>query len=580
MMQPPHQLQKNEEAGEPTVDVGAMTLAVDEISAVAAVVNGELSSVSAIASAEDELESMTNNDAEASETDNITTKMKDRDMVHSTVADDATNGAPDKNNGHYQQNQNRYGVDKMTQSRRRQPSWLMSTIATLHTKSPLVQCLMSRRIIMISVLFTSFVLYRLHQVDQVSFLRNQLIQEEKYHMRRKYKTGLEIGNNEIIVPIVEREWDRMLFGIFTYDSPNEAKLRAVNRETHLSYFKHHVDILGGNRSDVICSLHQLLNNSTLAQDSESCRIVYSFVMGGGIGHANMTMKQGDLRRNGGENQTFGVKTRCLWEDPECGGKNIDRWTLSSPKFDVSSTLAQELKDYNDITLLSIPENHELGKTDTWFTYMAMLTSQYPELQIGFVGKIDSDNFIRWPVFFQWLSSYAKDPIVSNVGIAMNTTPFIYAGYAISKRICAKPQYNWVGLRPEFIAEWFVAGAHVYLSTPLVQHVYMHGTTLQRKKEVWILGEDLQLANMAYSDPKIIPNILNHRYGQYGAYINTHCFNDPVLFRKEYYKSYPEQEKRVTDGLISNSMNGTEGARASKGYIKWAKQQHAEQAGVV
>ena len=83
----------------------------------------------------------------------------------------------------------------------------------------------------------------------------------------------------------------------------------------------------------------------------------------------------------------------------------------------------------------------------------------------------------------------------------------------------------------------------YMSTPLAQHVFMDGTSLQRKKEVWIVGEDMQLANMAYSDPKITPFTLNHRYGDGGYEISVHCVNNPINYRDWYYKLYPEQQEQ-------------------------------------
>ena len=413
-----------------------------------------------------------------------------------------------------------------------------------------------------------------HQEDFI--LKNNYHREiilaagEENHSRRRGNsiTGSSIGSDKIIVPLVERKWDRMLFGIFTYDSPNEASLRAVNRETHLSYFHHH-GVSEGNRTGLICSLKELLDNSTLARDPESCRIVYSFVIGGGVGHADVDMTKqvgAPTRQSGGDDKMmFNAKTRCLWEDPECGGKDINQWTLDVPKCNISDTFARELREYKDITLLSIPENHELGKTDTWFTYTSMLTWQYPELQIGFVGKIDSDNFIRWPVFINYLERYAKKPITA-------AKPFIYGGYAIDKKTCSGPTYGYACAQENFIAEVFVSGALVYMSTQLAQHVFMYGTTFERKRNIWIVGEDMQLANMAYSDPKIIPFVINHRSGQYGSYINLHCFNDPALYRREYYKYHPDQEKKVMNAVLTNLMSGTEGARASKGYIKWAQKQ--------
>lgn len=88
-------------------------------------------------------------------------------------------------------------------------------------------------------------------------------------------------------------------------------------------------------------------------------------MGGGIGDEYMKRKVDKLEK--GRYSNANVKTRCLWEDPECGGRDITKWTLDAPKCNISSTLANEMKEYNDITFLSIPENHELGEFESMST---------------------------------------------------------------------------------------------------------------------------------------------------------------------------------------------------------------------
>lgn len=277
----------------------------------------------------------------------------------------------------------------------------------------------------------------------------------------------------------------------------------------------------------------MLRNETLALDGKACRVVYSFVMGGGAGgDASLRSK---VKKGQNRNVVSSVKTRCLYEDPECGGTDVSRWTLAKPECNASQALMNERSKHDDITLLSVPENHELGKTDTWFTYASMLSRSRPDLQLGSIGKIDSDNFIRWPVFYKYLDGNRD---------AMDKHPFFYGGYAIHKKVCSGRSYHMVCANPAFIAEVFAAGAIVYLSTPLAQHVYMDGTTLERKLGVWIVGEDMQLANMAYSDPTMKPYVINHRYGEGGYEINFHCFNDPARYRREYYKLYPKQKTMV------------------------------------
>jgi len=390
------------------------------------------------------------------------------------------------------------------------------------------------RILISFILFAFTSLYTLNQESFIIY---------SFHLGDKTKkNATKNGATTILTaPLAEREWDRMLFGIFTYDSPNEAEIRNANRETHLNYFRYQYEE-EKTRPDVICSLNELLTNATLARDPESCRVVYTFVMGGGAS-SDLSLRMKVNKLPGGRMAVTEVKTRCLWEDPECGGTDVDRWTLDSPACNVSKALKEELESQkSDITLLSIPENHELGKTDTWFTYVAMLTRARSDLQIGFVGKLDSDNFVRWPVFFKYLQTHKEN---------MQTKPYIYGGYAIHRKTCSGKVYARACLSPRVIFEFFASGAMSYLSTPLAQHVFMDGTTLERKKEVWIVGEDMQLGNMAYSDPRFIPFIINHRYGGLGQYINTHCSNNVTMYRREYYGIYRDQLKKM-EAAVANA----------------------------
>ena len=352
-----------------------------------------------------------------------------------------------------------------------------------------------------------------------------------------------------LMPLPERAWERMLFGIFTYDNTNEFDLRKAARETHLIYYKYYsenADSIHGERNniraDTICSLQELLTNSTLARDAESCRIVYTFVTGGGIGNENLKRHAKTMLRDDKDNSNaLAFKTRCLYDDPDCGGQDINKWVLSNPQVNISESMASELQEYDDITFLSIPENLELGKTDTWFTYLAILTSQHPELQIGFVGKCDSDNLIRWPIYLDWIERTQKDAIAKY--------QYIYGGFMVNKYICSGKTWGKVCTKPGFIAERFAPGAFVYISTPLAHHVFMNGTTLERKREVWIIGEDLQLGNMVYSDPNITDNemddngklyIMDHRRG--GNNVNFHPLKTYDDIRNKWYELYPDQKE--------------------------------------
>ena len=321
---------------------------------------------------------------------------------------------------------------------------------------------------------------------------------------------------------VDGRWERMLIGIFSYDNLNEFELRMANRETHLNYFKR---IAGGSDDDnTICSLQEILGNQTLIADERQCRIVYTFVMGGGTRNDNLRLKNGRGLDLGSINKT--VKTRCLWQDPECGGTDIDEWTVDTPQFDATIHLQEEMKMNKDITFLSISENHELGKTDTWFTYSAMLTKRRPDLGIRFTAKLDSDNF---------LSYYALQSYMKQHKQLFGDKQYIYGGFVIYKAVCSGRAYGFVCRDPGFIAPLFMGGAFTYLSTPLAQHVYLNGTSLERKKQVWIPREDMQLGNMAYSDPSIAVEIVTHN--KYPLFLNKHCFGNPVDYRREFAKQF-------------------------------------------
>src|SRR6056300_633210 len=80
--------------------------------------------------------------------------------------------------------------------------------------------------------------------------------------------------------------------------------------------------------------------------------------------------------------------------------------------------------------------------------------------------------------------------------------YIYGGFVVYKGVCSGPNYGYACRDRRFIAPLFMAGAFTYLSTPLAEHVYLNGTSLERKKEVWIPREDMQIGNMVYSDPSI------------------------------------------------------------------------------
>lgn len=365
-------------------------------------------------------------------------------------------------------------------------------------------------------------------------------------------------------PIVRR----MLFGIFTYDTPNEHELRQTNRAALLRVFKNRaarggsgggeddekiMDALTANNTNdnVVCTLSELMGNETLARSAESCRFVFTFVMGGGEAgnqatRAKLTQKVNDLNTKSQNatkkeqkdfiNSGLKPRTRCLYEDPECGGIDLGKWVIPDPASGTNASASELWKSEldrhrSDTTILGIPENHQLGKTDTWFTHATMLTRWRPDLRIDFVGKMDGDNSMRFHTFARFLIE-KRDEI--------NAHPYVHGGWVVRRNECLRPSWGKVCAGSEFIAPLFVTGAISYLSTPLAQSVYLDGTTLEQKRDVWIGLEDLQVSNMAYSNPKIDPGeilVLNHR-GRSKPSITSHCKNKPLCLRKEYCDAYP------------------------------------------
>ena len=340
--------------------------------------------------------------------------------------------------------------------------------------------------------------------------------QENYHSVINHNISVESWG--------DGRWDRFLIGIFSYDHPNEYDLRVANRDTHLNYFQQQHSAINDNRAFTICSLQEVLKNASLFEDRSRCRILYTFVMGGGIRDDNLRNKMGRGLNMTLVNNT--ILTRCLWQDPICGGEDILQWTLKNPKFNTSSQLDDEIQKNQDITFLSISENHELGKTDTWFTYAAMLTKIRPDLNIRFISKLDSDNFISYDRFEKFLGN-AKEQIKSE--------KYIYGGSVVYKEVCSGRAYGYLCKDPQVIARLFMPGAFVYLSVPLAQHVFMNGTTLGRKKEVWVPREDVQLGNMVYSSDDIAVGVLNHNKFRG---ISRHFFNNATSYREDYIRLYP------------------------------------------
>lgn len=279
---------------------------------------------------------------------------------------------------------------------------------------------------------------------------------------------------------------RFLFGIFTFDSDNEYMLRRGHRMTYLKWFKfhHHLSpekILEKNYPSVdgICSLNHLLTNKTLAQDPDSCFIIYTYVVGGGNPKTRPTI--------------------CYWGDQDCGDStNAANYTLpNGPEYNFSHP--EELREHNDFTFLSVRENQNEGKTESWFTYASALTKKRLDLDIDFVGKLDSDTILR--------SGRLKTNTIQMDGFK---DAYIYGGHQpVSRKTCSRGSWGKVCQSPLFKAPVFVPGGFVFLSTGLARHVFLNGISLESKRShVFPNHEDMSLANIAYADPNTTVTLLS------------------------------------------------------------------------
>lgn len=244
------------------------------------------------------------------------------------------------------------------------------------------------------------------------------------------------------------------------DSADERKRRQTIRETYLSYYKNVNDV---NQSNTICSLNEVLTNETLRSNPNACEFLYTFVLSGN-GFYNDTYNYTKQQRRRRQEQYDDINSNnersvCYWE--ECGTSYED-FVVEHPKYCFSDS--EELR-HQDITFLNIHENMDSGKSQTWLTYAAALsttTSGQPDFHLDYVGKLYSDTVLFVDHF---LEMYYQS--VNNDG---NLT-YVYGGsrpsyvdgkckYWRRKKVC-----NLMATLKSY-----QQGCFYFLSKPLVQHM--------------------------------------------------------------------------------------------------------------
>ncbi|CAB9510910.1 expressed unknown protein [Seminavis robusta] len=299
---------------------------------------------------------------------------------------------------------------------------------------------------------------------------------------------------------------RFLFGIFTYDGGTKNyQQRMAIRNSYLSFYRNQAPLDNPAMKETICSLEELLNNPHL-DDPYACQFVYTFVVGGG--HPE---QRPDI---------------CYWE--ECGHETKD-FVVATPAFDVSEALSKEMSllNHTDFTFLSARENHEEGKTESWFTYAASLTRDRPELKLDYIGKMDDDTIVfvdrmlgRWQTRF---NHELEQPLVAG-------------GWLIPRDLCSSSNSGWEGVcdNPKFYAPYMLPGGFNFASTKLAQQLYLIGTTLEHKKKMFFPGhEDMGFSNMVFS----VDNVTTVPVGEHNP--ATHPTKTPEHMYRNYFKRCAE-----------------------------------------
>ncbi|CAB9510909.1 expressed unknown protein [Seminavis robusta] len=293
---------------------------------------------------------------------------------------------------------------------------------------------------------------------------------------------------------------RYLFGIFTYDGgTTQYQQRMAIRNSYLSFYQNQATLDNAATKDTICSLQDLLENPR-PEDPYACRFVYTFVMGGGH-----PQHRPDI---------------CYWK--ECGNQTKD-FVLPYPEYNVTDVLFKEmtLLHHTDFTFLSTCENHEEGKTESWFTYAASLTRDRPELKLDYIGKLDDDTLVfvnrlleEWQIRF---NHELEQPLVAG-------------GWLTSRRDCSKAEWGKVCDDPKFYAPYMLPGGFNFVSTKLAQEAFLEGTSLEHKKKMFFPGhEDMSFSNLVFS----VGNVTTSRIAAHSP--GSHPFKTTEHMYKNYFK---------------------------------------------
>lgn len=271
---------------------------------------------------------------------------------------------------------------------------------------------------------------------------------------------------------------RVLIGILTTNLKLvERQRRQAIRDTWVQYYAN------TSTPHRICSLQQLVATKV---PEEECQIAYTFVIGAGSDTSPTEM----VHTN---DTNVMVISKDQIMDPE-----------------------------PDVVYLSIRENMNQGKTDTWFRY-AVLTSN--TLYFDYVGKMDTDTVLIPPRFMNMLNTWPTFP--HNIRTIFGDT--------IVKRDAT---FGTLG------AAYFNGGFYI-MSTDLARYI----TTIDRTP-IKYQHEDSNIGNYISSNPKLLNRKMLDLHCNFCRKHPVKKFDNYPIFYHDWTNNPPRKP-----GVVINAING-------------------------
>ena len=405
-----------------------------------------------------------------------------------------------------------------------------------------------------------------------------------------------IAANEPAQPVLQLP--RYLFGIFSYDNgKKESDQRIGIRASYLSYFKDHLkEATTPGTEHTICSLKEWF---TLPHIRPHCRIVYTFVMGGGnpetrpykcywgdgtncylTGSSSNSTSRGSITSSNVTNVTS-TRRRVLLRyerqrtrrgrrklnmmaanqnkdadiDYYMKHDKLENFVLPNnyPEINISEGLQKEIEKYDDFTFLSVRENQNDGKTETWYTYATALLyssidenydNSYPIIRT--VGKLDSDTILfGHRLLQQWEPKYniqrlqygSPTTISSSAHDENDGKPYVIGGWYVPRQKCATASFGRVCDNPHFVAPYMLPGGFQWFSLPILTDALLDPQTIEKRLSLfWPTQEDMSITNVVFGMMNITYNSADKSDSTRNIQYAQHGLNSPA---SHFFKTVPK-----------------------------------------